>query len=151
MQSLLEGHTADGQGTGGAARVSGCAYECPHFHQGLVKLADALGDRRILDHPTQQLPQTLGDLPLRLSLDLQVSGEKPLDVAINYGQWFLVGDGKNSSRRVSPVPRELEGITVVSGDCSCMLFSHDLGRTAQVAGAIVVAQAGPLGQDLVLL
>src|SRR5690606_2684267 len=137
---LGQGLAVGAEGAFAAAGSGAGAEGGPQVH-------DRLG---VVGHPGARgvglgdVPQVGGDLAVpRPAGNGAVAGQHPLDVAVEDGGPLAEGDGENRPRRGAADARQggeaVEGVGKPAAVFSC----DDLGRPGEVAGAGVVAEAGP--------
>ena len=85
--------------------------------------------------------------------DVIVAGGQPCRdtqyVAVNGRNGFIKGDGEYRARRIVADSGELYQVAVRVGETAAVLVHHDTGGALQAAGAAVIAQALPQGEQAV--
>ncbi|CUJ29983.1 Uncharacterised protein [Achromobacter xylosoxidans] len=129
-----------------AARTEGGAQ----VHQAL-RVGGHVQAGRGLDLGVGQGPQALLDLaPGGVAGDAEVTGEDALDVAVQDGRALAIGEGGDGGGgRAADAGQGGDGFGA-GGEVAIPVARDLLGAAVQVAGAGVVAQAGPVGHHVFL-
>jgi hypothetical protein len=141
-------YALSGERTDRAARIRRRARGGAELHQSLVEVARgvALGESR--HHLAGRRPQGLCPRGrLDVDLDAADSREHPRDVAVHERRPLSKRDRGDRPRGVGPDPRDRAQIGGAPRHASP--GHHRLCARAQVAGARVVAEAGPRGEHVV--
>jgi len=139
-------HASASERTREAARLFGGAQRRAELHETLVEIAGRGG----LGQGEHQLAGTLPEElaaggGLDVELDPEHAGEHARDVAIHQRHALVVGDRCDRARGVGP---DAADRTQLGGGAWQLLADLACGRV-QVAGARVVAEAGPLREHVV--
>ena len=135
---------------GGTAFAVGIFWQADcgtQVHHGLVKIAGAVGGH----DGRQRIADVLACPRVK---DVIAAGGQPRRntqyVAINGRNGFIKGDGEYRARRIVADSGELYQVAVRVGETAAVLVHHDTGGALQAAGAAVIAQALPQGEQTVL-
>ena len=137
----------DTDGTALAARVPRRADRGPQLHERLVPVARPLG--------RHELPREGPGAPLQGGaggdlLQEEQPREHALDVAVHQGLGLLVGDGADGAGRVLAHARQRAHVRGGRGEAPPVLLLHDPRGGVQRPRTTVVAETGPLPQDVLL-
>jgi hypothetical protein len=120
------------------------------LHQALVEIAGrAIGGQRG-HHLAGALPQELlAARRLHVVLDREDAGEHPGDIAVDEGGALAVGDRGDGARGVGADAGHLAERRGRPRQRAAVAVDDVAGAAVQVAGAAVVAEPGPVGEDVV--
>src|SRR5690606_7081130 len=100
--------------------------------------------------PLRKLPQPLLDHRLaRPPFDTVIAGEYALDVAVEDGETVAPGLGEDGAGGAAADAGQGDECVEAARELAAVVFGTAAGGLMQVAGACVVAEAGPESEDVV--
>jgi hypothetical protein len=146
--SLLKGATDSGERTSLTAWLASSTYQRTQIHESLVELAGCVFGQNL---PTGfREPPTTGSVQ-NVLLKSEQTGEDTVAVRVQRRFWFAAGDADYRSGGVFSNAGQLQQGIHSTGDDTAMPSAYLLCGTMQAASTVIVAQPGPVAQDLLFV